>query len=444
MSLTDRMTVAAAERVGETIGARAGLAALAPLVTKLESNTEAARALFSALAFATELEDLEAAERLVTLYPIVAAGARFVDVVAATELMQRWPALAEALATHEIDRSRSARAFYLRGRLRAREGEEDEAANDFLSAHHRATRHKLPRVAQLAAAQAFTLGKTDLRREVAPAQLPPTLALRFANAALSGTGRYARVAGLDVLLALTNGEDTTTAAHARRLAAEYADTTLSALTEIERDRVRSILRTEPRDDVRQKLLERWQLVEDVLAGATTGKRSDPLRRRIDAVLSARTAGPRPPGPAATWLPLEICARLAPPRVTGDLVGVNALLDELRELLPSLTSISRATYTAITLSLEEPATQDVGRALARDVLGRTSGRRPETGWRRLARALRNAGDDELANEALLIGARKREPGARDDYRVIKSIEARAAYDRGDPEAALRALANRDAV
>ncbi len=445
MTLVDRMTVAAAEQVGETMGPRAGLTALLPLVTKLESKAEACRALFAALSHAIALSDRDAAQRLIDLFPIASSGARFPDVVAACHALRGWPELAVELATEETTRTRSARAFYLRGRLLCDLGARERAADDFLSAHAHATTKHLPLVANVAAAQAFCLGRHTMRREVDPVALPPPLALRFAETALSGKGRYARVAGLDLLLRLATGDDGATAQHARRIAARYADATLSALTEIERDRLRSIFGTEPEMTRRAALLKRWEMIEDVIqtGSAANSLRASPHRRRIDAVLSARTAGPRPPGPAATWLSLELCARLAPPRSSGDLSGANALIHELRELLPSLTAVSRALYTAATLALEEPATREAGAALARVVLERDD-HRPENGWRRLATALRTAGEPALANQALLIGAQKREAGARDDYRVALAIEARAAYDRGDPEAALRALSLRDAI
>lgn len=408
MIVVDRVALAAAERVGKVLGARAGLAALRPLLDGLSHPKDRARCWALAFDHALTTSDTAALAELADGWRRQPPGAFFAVAARACRRAtgRRHHGISAEVAAAEDARAPTSRSAYLRGRC------EEAAGRPALPSYRRAALVGDADVGLWAAAAARLcrlagphpeLEATRLARRVDVELVPPPMRLELLRARLGSTSRYGRVAALDGLLELAAGPDVGLARAAVVTGARHADSEGERLTEIEADRVKSLLALWP----------------------------DPAGRH-GARLALRGQGEGDP---------EQRQRLAATR--RSLGGEREHADDaLRALAESL---AHAPETASALAVATLAASVLDRGRAPDAVGElveallaAPTPRAHRGWVALADALDGRGDHLLARRALAAGAALREDTAAARLADHERDVGWAAYEAGDGQVALAAL------
>lgn len=408
MKVVDKVALAAAERVGKLLGARAGLAAVRPLLEGLSDPRDRARGWALAFDHALAAHDMAALAELADAWRRQPAGAFFSVAARACKRAngRGHDGITVEVAIAEDVRAPTPRSAYLRGRC-------EEAA-------HRSAADSYRRAALVGAAHPglwatatahlcrlssphLELDLTRLARAVDLELVAAELQVELLRARLGASSRYGRVAALDGLLELADGHDERVARRAILVGARHADTEGERLTEIEADRIKS-------------LLARWPDA----AG------------RHGAKLALRGQGE---------IDLEQRQRLAATR--SCLAGERSEADEaLRALADGLAS---APETASALAVATLAARVLPRERAPDAVGdlveallAAPTPRAHRGWIALADALDGRGDHRLARRVLAAGAALREQGAAARLADHERDVGWGAYEAGESAVALAAL------
>lgn len=435
MGVFDELALSGVDRVERSLGPRAALRALVPLLDTLPAGRGRARALLRAIVYAAEVGDDGLLDSLCARWPAdgVANEAR----AAIRRLLRARPSAAVRLAKAELERASTpeeqARASYVLGRCLEAAGGLEQA----LEAHARARSlaSDQPRLRQSAAAREVRALLATGRREEAAHRaaglLPleraePEDRLAVAVAALEASGRYRRAAALDVLeqLARAGGE---LGRDAVRFAAWHAERAGSALSRIEADRVEAVLAHHPEGE-----LARAQLAA-LRAGAFE---PGPLLARAKAVAEGNAAGPRVDGSAREvvgWLALAACAALR----SESRADAREHLRELTTQLRRGARVEAPIWTASILALRDARLAAEGRELAAALLDR-AGEPPPRGYAHFAEALERGEAPELARKAWRRAAARREPGARERLARLLRWEGWRAAEAGERDAAIALL------
>jgi hypothetical protein len=281
------------------------------------------------------------------------------------------------------------------------------------------------------------------------------------------------VAALDLLVEIAR-EEPELARHAVMRAAHHAEG--RELTEIEIDRVRTLLRMWPDERERRVALARLDAsarpaAEEAAAGAA-GRDDERVRALLRALPDAQdrraalsrleaarpAGGPDDEAVAHREHALTVMAGAAPPplpasasarrRVAHLALRAIAAVREgdaaAARLLRELETAARAhgaadvpLWTAALAALGDASSRDAARSLAASLLA-LPGPGPRRGFLALATALDRAGDGDAAVRALRRAVARGEPGAAE---VLADRLVRQGWDahrRGDRDAALAAL------
>lgn len=447
MGVIEDLALAGVDRVERSLGKKAALRTLAPLIDTLPAGSGRARAILRAVGYAAELGDDAQLESLCARW--IADGDRALDarrlvVRLAGEGRARAAAeLAEAEVLRTVGQYDEGAARYALGRCLEELGRREEALLEHEAAARLASEQPLLRA--LAGARAarvlFALGREDEAAARAAGLLPlergaPEDRLAVAVIALGSPGRYRRAAALDVLelLARQGGE---AGEAALRWAAWHAERAGLALSEIEADRIEAIVapRSEAAAVRARELAALAGGAPGALAHAASGDAAAAaILPRAKAVMEGGAAGPRPDGGRAltAWLALAACASAR----SSDRVSARERLAELASRVRAGARLEAPAWTAAILALREPRLSEVGIELVTALLAR-SGEPPPRGFVALAEALEAAGS-ELAIPALRRAAARREPGARDRLARILGHRGWAAADAGRRAEALALL------
>ena len=463
MALVDSVALAAAEKLAHSAGAKAGLAAFKTLALSVASTEGRARAILGALRCATALRDGENVSVASGWWPSIKEGGYLREIVALCNDLVRAGMREEAvaLAAAEVARYPSARASYLHGRCLELVGH--DAARAYADAVARAEKEGAADVgalARLRRAESIAREPTRVDDAVAeakaldPVSLPPVRRLAWARVALRSSSRFARAAALGVLEELgTTG--------AVRLAALHADAMGDALTPLEADRTRAVLRRWPVESEREAALARLGAVERIAAAASALEREAAVTEaaqmspdaaahlvRARAVLSGAGGGPRSGaarGVADLALDALVALRAARQgEAVEALAAAGRALREEDEAAPRATGAAAAplpvaAWTALDAALASESSLVVGEAatFAETILARPRAPSPR-GHVGLAGALRRAGREDLCVAALRLAAAQREAGAHDALVRATSSRAWEIATHGGPGARAEAL------
>lgn len=452
MGVIDDLALSGVDRVERSLGKRAALRTLVPLLDTLPAGTGHARAMLRAIAYAAELEEIGIRNALTARWATIAYGqASEARALIASLIEMRRLHAAVDLARSEVERTRGgdeesaaryalARALEASGELRGALSEHEDAGRR--SAHR-------PRVAQAAAVREVRalakLGDRDEAARRAARLLPlergaPEDRLALAVAGLDATGRYARAAAIDVLgaIARAGGE---LGRHAVRWAAWHAERSGAALSEIEADRIEAVLLAWPDPIAARTAVERLRATlalgsdQGVARAAHADRDSDALLARSRAVLEGGAPGPRPSGERAIvgWLGLIAihAARSDRPREA---------IEALRDLSARVRRGARTeapVWTAALVSMRDERLLDAAAALLAVLLARDV-EPPPRGYASVAEALDRAGRHELATGAWRKAAARREPGAREKLASILCHRGWKAAQRGARDEAIAHL------
>ncbi len=450
MGVLDDLALSGVDRVERSLGPRAALRTLMPLLDTLPAGRGRARGVLRAIGYAAELNERELVESLAVRWS-VEAQAKAKDARLAIVALAAHPAAAIALAYAEVQRTRGdydeAAAHYALGRALEAAGRIEDA----LAEHDVAIRlsGEQPLLRACASARAvralLALGRRDEAAQRASALLPLERApaedrLAIAVAALDAPGRYKRAAALDVLEQLAQkGGDIGRSAIA--LAAAHAERAGRALSSIEADRVRAVLAHHPgAADASARLAALLAIAEDepgaLARGARTDAAAESLLPRARAVADGNAAGPRPEAGGRVlvgWLGVAIAAALR----EKNRHEARALLDELTERVKQGARVEAPVWTAAVLAVRDERLSQLGRELARALLD-AEGEPPPEGYLDVAEALEARGADELAIIALRRAAARREPRARARLSALLRHRGWQAADAGDRPRALALL------
>jgi tetratricopeptide (TPR) repeat protein len=437
VGVLDDLALSGIDRIERSLGKRAALRALVPLIDTLPAGRARARGLLRAIEYAAEVDDPELVERLCARWSIDGVG------VEARRSIRRLLGAGRASAAVELARAELGRARahdpaerYVLGRCLEAAGRLLEARLEYAEVARTAT--KEPRLRQTACAREvrvlLALGARGEAAPLAARSLPleraaPEDRLAVAVAALEAPGRYRRAAALDVLesLARAGGE---LGRQAARFAALHADRSGTALSSIEVDRVAAVLRVAGSPEAAARVFA-------VRAGAPADGCSSDFLRRARAVAEGNAAGARPAAASGRevvgWLGLAACAAVRA-RARAE------AREHLRELTDRVRRGARAeapVWTAVLIALGDGRIGDVARELAAALLA-GNGEPPPRGYACLAEALDAAGASELAIEAWRRATARREPNARERLASIVRYRGWQAAQEGDRDKAISLL------
>lgn len=465
MGVLDELALRGADRVERTLGKRAALRALVPLLDSLPAGPGRARALRRALGYAAELDALDlpalcerwatdGSRRLADVKPIV----RRLLVSGRTDAAQ---VLARAALSRTQNGSDEANAHYVLGRcLEATDPPEALACYD-RAASLAVDRPSLRRAAEVRTIR--VLRRSGRRWEAAQravsllSQAPDVEApsrgssiqvtnvershrwraadrLAVASAALEATGRYLRVAALDSLQELAR-EGGVIGRQAVALGAAHAEASGPSLSDIEADRLDVLLSHHPDAAARRLATERLRALRAYAEESEAAElaRTDPAAEaflpRVLATLEGRSPGPRPEDPRAAqaWLALTVVHALSQDRASD----IERALSEATDRVRAGGRGEAALWTAAALAL--PASKEQARHLIAALLD-ARGEPPPRGYRSIAAALESVGLADEAVTALRRAAARREPGARDALaRRLRRLGWRAAEEGRRDEA-----------
>lgn len=435
MGVLDELALSGVDRLERTLGARAALRALVPMLDTLPAGRGRARALLRAIEYAAELDDGALLESLCARWLAEGHGTEARACIRRLLTAERAEA---AVRLAQVDWRRAkgeheAAAGYVLGRCFEAAGRLAEA----LEAHAYVREHARdqPRLCQSAAAREvralLSLGRRDEAARRASRVLPleraaPEERLAVAVAALDAPGRYRRALALDVLeqLARAGGD---VGREAILFAARHAERAGAALSAAEAERIEAVIAVDgAADEARRRL------------SALRAGRAEPgaLLARAKAVAEGNAAGPRVQDEGRElvgWLGLAACAALrAESRADAR--------EHLRELTQRLRRGARAeapVWTASALALRDARVSDVGRELAEALFARGD-EPPPRGYASVAEVLEAAGAPELATQAWRRAAARREPGARDHLAHLLRWRGWQAAQAGDRDAAIALL------
>lgn len=424
MGVFDDLALGGVDRLERTLGKRAALKALVPLLDSMPAGPGRARALRRAIEWAAEVDasQLEAlcarwaedgSRRHAEVLPVVRAL-----------LVAEHAAAARMLAEAELARAAGSydepSALYLLGRCLEAEGDGGALWHYEMAADAAVSQPRLRQAARIRAVRALhRAGRRAQAAHLASELLPLDGAddvdrLAVAQAALEAPGRYRRAAALDVLerLARDGGPG---AAAAVAAAARHADASGGALSAIEADRIEAVLAHHPDPVARRVAAERLRALGALARGAPgaaaaaahTDGAAEAFLPRARAALEGSAPGPRPEDPRAAlaWLALSVVHALAHDRVPD----ARRALSEATERLRAGARVEAPLWTAALLAL--PRASDAARELSLALLD-AGGEAPPRGYRSVADALEAAGRSDEALTALRRAAAHREEGARE--------------------------------
>lgn len=444
MRAWERIQLAAVERVEATLGPAPGLAAHRALCHKLEPGEALARAAVGALRCATRL-GVEGGELDALVEALRESGDAdvfdaVVDVVQQLGATGR-AAEAVAVAQAELTRRPSARSAYLLGRCHGAMGEDEAAATAFAWSIERAVADpqaaEVVTAARLRRVRHLLASVDDRTRAAEEAALVPVDGasdperLLLARARLWSAGRYGRVAALDALIEVAERAPELARA-AVRAGLQHADGRGSGLTEIERDRVATLVRSWPVDDERAELLRRID-----------GDGRDAIAERHDeralGVLAGGGVGPPPEDGPPRFRLGALSLRAIVALREGRRDESARRLRQASALVEESACVVAPAWTAVVLGLaseEEP--REAAAELAAAALEVDAATAPPRGFLPLAGSLHRAQRPDLALRALRTAAARAEPGARDHLTERLVHDAWRAHARGDRDLALELL------
>lgn len=458
--LAKNMALGAAERAKKTLGARAGLAAYRTIAEGSASDVRG-RATLEAISCAAELGDEAVAAELVRHYGVAVGGesasrARAV----ALELAGRgWPLVAASLAALEVSRRPEPRTAYLHARCLER-ARDRGAKVAFVDAEGLAEKHGDSVV--LLQARAFRAALLHeeghvaearaLERSIALRSLPEALLFRLAPHVLSGPSRFSRAGMIGELVEVALRGKARDAA--LRLVCEHAERMAHALSALERDRVVALFSKLPDEALSAALLARFAAWPSLAPGAPLAAddvlsvyartSAEPatfaaVRRAVDIAKGRFEAKVELPRSDASGLAFAAAGAVR----DGDAVRAAVALQALAPLVVAAPALSRApmweaAYVALFLD-DDGARAGAFAVLRALVVARLP---PPRGALVVARAVRSAGDEVLAESLLAIAVAHKEAGAASAYvEVARELAWKAAMEgrRDDARRLLREAA-----
>ncbi|HEY8430767.1 MAG TPA: hypothetical protein VIL20_20450, partial [Sandaracinaceae bacterium] len=257
MGVLDELALSGIGRLERSLGPKAALRALVPLLDTLPAGEARARGILRAIRYAVEVGDRAELAALCVRWIEDGWGARearrAVLALAGRGAVDAAVELAQAEVLRTTGRYEEGAARYALGRCLEMLGRLDAALLEHEMAAHLANEQpRLRARASLRAARVLArLGRGDEAAARAAALLPLDRApdedrLAAAVLALGSPGRYARAAALDVLGAIAARRDAL-GETAARFAARHAERAGLALSAIEADRIEAILAPRSRE-----------------------------------------------------------------------------------------------------------------------------------------------------------------------------------------------------
>ncbi|MBX3274131.1 MAG: hypothetical protein KF729_27945 [Sandaracinaceae bacterium] len=434
MGMLDELAIDGAERIERSLGKRAALRALAPLLDSMPEGAARARARLEVLRLAAGVDPVRFGIRCVAWETERHGEHRAVRRVVRALLKEGERASAVALARAEVARVRETRAeapaSYLLG-LALEAAHEAGAREAYDHAAARAAgRPRLESRARVRALLATADPGERARRAEALlplASAPPEHRLAVAVAALGSSGRYRRAAALDVLEELVRAGGPV-GEHALARAALHAESAASSA--IERDRVRAIL---VQGGASPEALAALDALARMAAGAA-GAARDEAGLRARAVLDGLAPGPRPREGRllVEWLALAIVHAAR----EGRAAEVRELLREAHFRIAGGARVEAPLWTAVLVGA--PFAREPARTLVRALCARADAEPPPRGHLVLADAWLATGASEEGVALLRRAAAAREPGARARLALYLRSAGWTAAREGRRDEAIRLL------
>jgi tetratricopeptide (TPR) repeat protein len=453
VGVIDDLALSGVDRVERSLGKRAALRALVPLLDSLPAGPGLARGVLRAIAYAGELDEIGTLHGLTAKWAAISHGAASEARALIAELLgMRKPRAALELARAEVDRTRGGdeetAAQYALGRALEASGELRPALAAYEDAARRSP-HR-PRLTQAASVREVrVLAKLTERDEAArrASRLLPLEKgatedrLALAVIALDAPGRYARAAAIDVLAAVARSGGELGRA-AVRWAAWHAERSGAALSEIEADRIEAVLALWPDTSAARNAVERLRAIASMPEGDTAiaraahaDKDSEALLSRGRMLLERAAPGPRPTGERAIlgWLGLSAIHAVR----AGEAREALEALRELSSRIRNGARVEAPAWTAALTSMREERLVDAAAALLAVLLTREM-EPPPRGFGSVAEALDLTGRHELAMVAWRKAASRREAGARERLASILCHRGWKAAQRGARDEAIQLL------